>query len=167
MRRVSPRIAIAAALVLSVAALAPAATAAPPVKSTFTFSDTNPLTGVCPFDVTVESDVTLTLLQFVDNSGALTRWNGHVVEQDVFSANGRSLTSLPYTFAFQAVFDAGGGLVHFFEQGVLARVVLPDGSLLLAAGRVDFVPHGVPPFLFTPDAGTAGNVAGFCAALSP
>lgn len=147
--------------------LAPPASAVQPTKSTFTFSDTNPLTGVCPFDVTVDSSVTLTLLQFFERSGAPTRWNGHVVEQDTVSANGQALTSLTYTFELEAVFDSGGGIAHFFENGVLARVVLPDGSTFLAAGRVDFVPQGLPPFSFTPDAGTSGNVAGFCAALSP
>ena len=96
----------------------------------------------------------------------MTRWLAHVVEQDTFTANDRSLTSLPYTFELMALFNSSGAFTHFFEHGVLARVVLPDGSLFLAAGRVDFVPHGSPSFLFTPDTGTAGNVAGFCAALS-
>jgi hypothetical protein len=147
--------------------LVPAAGAAQPTKSQFTFSDTNPLTGVCSFDVTVESNVTLTLLEFFDRNGGLTRWNGHVVEQDTFTANGKSLTSLRFVFEFEASFDSSGGITHFFENGVLSRTVLPDGSLFLAAGRVDFVPHGGPPFLFTPDSGTSGNVAGFCAALAP
>jgi len=151
---------------LSALVTAPAL-AAPPTKIELPFTDTNPLTGVCPFTVTVDSNVDLTLLQFGDGSGAITRWNGHVVEQDTFSANGKSLTGLPVTFEFQALFDSAGGLTHFFESGVLARVPLPDGTTFLAAGRVDFVPNGSPPFLFTPDTGTSGNVAGFCAALSP
>jgi len=140
--------------------------AAQPTKSQFTFSDTAPLTGVCPFDVNVQSNVNLTLLQFFDQSRALTRWNGHVAEQNTFSANGKSLASLSHTFEFEVLFDSSGAITNFFENGVLARVVLPDGSVFLAAGRIDFVPHGSPPFLFTPDWGTSGNVAGFCAALS-
>jgi hypothetical protein len=167
MRRICLLIMAVSAFAVGATVFAPVAGAVQPIKSQITFSDTSPLTGVCPFDVTVESSVNLTLLQFFDQSGALTRWNGHVVEQNTFTANGKSLTSLPHTFEFEALFDSSGAITHFFENGVLARVVLPDGSVFLAAGRVDFVPHGSPPFLFTPDAGTSGNVAGFCAALSP
>jgi hypothetical protein len=167
MRRLCLLVTLIGAFGVVAALFAAGAAAAKPTKITFTFTDTNPLTGVCPFVVTVESEVTLTLLEFYDQSGVVTRWNGHVQEQDTFTANGKSLTSLPYTFEFEAIFDSSGGLTHFFENGVLSRVVLPDGSLFLAAGRVDFVPHGIPPFDFTPDAGTSGNVTGFCAALSP
>ena len=60
-------------VVLSVLALgaasAPAALALAPTRTPITFSDTTSLAGVCPFEVTVESDVGLTLLQFVDSSG--------------------------------------------------------------------------------------------------
>jgi hypothetical protein len=150
----------------SVAVMTPAVVASPPTKVELTFTDTNPMTGVCPFGVTVDSNVKLTLLQFVDGSGAITRWNGHVDEQDTFSANGKSLTSRPFTFGLTATFDSTGAFTHFIEHGVLARVPLPDGSVFLAAGRVDFVLHGSPPFSFTPDSGTSGNVAGFCAALA-
>ena len=167
MWRVSAFVIALAAVGFSMAIMAPAIMASAPTKSEFTFPSTDPLTGVCPFEVTVDSTVNLTLLDFVDSSGVITRENGHVVEQNTFSANGKSLTSLPHTFAFVATLDSTGAFTHFFEQGVLARVPLPDGSLFLAAGRVDFVPHGSPSFLFTPDSGTSGNVAGFCAALSP
>jgi hypothetical protein len=167
MRRLRLVIAVMVTFPVCAAVLAPAASAAKPTKSEITFVDISPLTGVCPFEVTVQSTVNLTLLQFFDQSGALRRWNGHVVEQNTFAANGKSLTSLSHTFEFEVLFDSSGAITQFFENGVLARVVLPDGSVFLAAGRVDFVPHGSPPFLFTPDWGTSGNVAAFCAALSP
>jgi len=166
MRRVGIVLAVLAAVGLCLAVMAPAVVASAPTKSEFTFPSTDPLTGVCPFEVTVDSTVNLTLLDFVDKSGASTRENGHVVEQNAFSANGKSLTSLPHTFEFEATLDSAGAFTHFIEHGVLARVPLPDGSVFLAAGRVDFVPHGSPSFLFTPDQGTSGNVVGFCAALS-
>ena len=166
MRRLRTFSAIAGIFVLG-AACTSTALASAPAKTQITFADTSTLTGVCPFEITVESTVSLTLLQFVDSSGGVTRWLAHVVEQDTFSANGKSLTSLQYQFELQASFDSTGAFTQFFEHGALARVVLPDGSLFLAAGRVDFVPHGGPSFLFTPDTGTAGNIAGFCAALSP
>jgi hypothetical protein len=166
MRRLRNISAVVTLLVFGAASV-PAALGVAPTKTPITFSDTTTLTGVCPFEITVESDVTLTLLEFVDTNGNVTRWLARVVEQNTFTANGKSLTSLPHTFELMALFDDSGAFTHFFEQGVLARIVLPDGSLFLTAGRVDFVPHGSPSFLFTPDAGTAGNVAGFCAALSP
>jgi hypothetical protein len=166
MRRTRAVLIVLAAVGFSVAVMAPAVVASPPTKVELTFTDTNPMTGVCPFEVTVDSNANLTLLQFVDGTGAITRWNAHVDEQDTFSANGKSLTSLPFTFGFTATFDSTGAFTHFIEHGVLARVPLPDGSVFLAAGRVDFVLHGSPPFSFTPDSGTSGNVAGFCAALA-
>jgi hypothetical protein len=47
-----------------------------------------------------------------------------------------------------------------WDNGVVARVPLPDGSMFVAAGRLD-TSTGQPP-----DAGASGNIAGFCAALS-
>jgi hypothetical protein len=44
---------------------------------------------------------------------------------------------------------------------------LPDGSIFLSAGRIDFVGHPGEPFILTPDTGRAGNLAAFCAALAP
>jgi len=56
------------------------ASAAQPAKSTFTFSDTNPLVGVCPFDVTVDSDVTAVVatatFSYVVASRMPLRWWG-------------------------------------------------------------------------------------------
>jgi hypothetical protein len=167
MRRSRVLIAVVAWFAVAASLSAPAASAGAPVKSQLSFVDVSPLTGVCSFDVTVESTVDLTLLEFFDRSGNLIRWLGHVVEQNTFTANGKSLTSLTHTFEFEVLFDTSGAITSFFENGVLARVLLPDGSLFLAAGRVEFVRHGGPPFLFTPDWGTSGNIAGFCAALSP
>jgi hypothetical protein len=48
---------------------------------------------------------------------------------------------------------------------VLERVRLPDGSLFISAGRVDFTGNG-PDFIVTPDNGATVNLAGFCAALA-
>ena len=166
MRRLRFFIAAIAVLVVGAAVTASAVGAPPPVKTELTFTDTNPLTGVCPFEITVESSVTISWLQFFDQAGGLTRWNVHVVEQDTFSANEKSLASLPYTFEIVALFDSSGDFTAFYENGVLARVPLPDGSTFLAAGRLEFVRHGSPPFLNIPDWGTSGNVAGFCDALS-
>jgi hypothetical protein len=77
------------------------------------------------------------------------------------------LTGEPYTFDIRILFDSSGAIAHMVFAGVVERVVLPDGSLFLAAGLVDFAAHGFPEALIAPDRGTSGNVDGFCAALSP
>jgi hypothetical protein len=92
--------------------------------------------------------------------------HAHVVEQDVFSANGKSLTGVPFTFNIDVVFDSSGNVVHVFANGLVEKVPLPGGGLFITAGRVDFAAHGFPQFLITPDVGATVNLAGFCAALS-
>jgi hypothetical protein len=58
----------------------------------------------------------------------------------------------------------GSGVV---ATGLAERIPLPDGSLFVSAGWVDFADHPGVDFLLSPDRGNPGNVAGFCAALSP
>jgi hypothetical protein len=149
------------------AVLAPAATAAQPVKFQDTFSFTAVLTDVCPFDVTVDASATATEIDFFDESGALTRVHVHIVEQDTFSANGKSLTGVPFAFNIDVLFDSSGDVTHVFASGLVEKVPLPDGRLFISAGRLDFAAHGFPEFLITPDVGATVNLAGFCAALSP
>jgi hypothetical protein len=50
---------------------------------------------------------------------------------------------------------------------VTSRVPLPGGTVFLTAGRADFALHPGVDFLIQPDRGAQGDVAGFCAALSP
>jgi hypothetical protein len=88
-------------------------------------------------------------------------------EQDVFSANGKTLVGLPYNFKTALVFDrTTGELTHIYARGVASRVRLPGGDLFLTAGRIDFINHP-EPFVLQPDVGAQGNIGGFCAALSP
>jgi hypothetical protein len=156
-----------AAAVLGAAALAQSATAVPPIKQDFTFDDTAVLTDVCSFPVTVEFTQTGTEIDFFDANGNLTRVQVNSVEQDVFTANGRTLVGLPYTFNQQVLFDPeSGDVTHVFASGLVSRVPLPGGDLFLTAGRLDFIAHGTT-FLVQPDVGAQGNLAGFCAALSP
>lgn len=156
---------LAAAAVAAV--FASAAAAAKPEKSQYTTTLTAILTDACSFDVTVDSSASITEIDFFDESGALTRVSLHVVEQDTFSANGKSLTGVPFTFSIEVLFDSSGELTHVFASGVAEKVPLPDGSLFITAGRVDFAAHGFPAFLLTPDVGATVNLDGFCAALSP
>jgi hypothetical protein len=162
----SRHLAVAAAAVAAVALPASAA-AGQPVTSYPTHHVFALLTDVCPFPVTVEGDSPGTERDYFDQSGALTRIEVHATEQDTFSANGKSLTGEPYTFNIRILFDSSGAITHFVFAGVVERVLLPDGSLFLAAGLLDFAAHGFPEALIAPDKGTSGNVQGFCAALAP
>ena len=146
--------------------VAPAA-AAPPEGSPF--DETNVLSavpGLCPFPVDVVQHLTGFNAVFFDADGNVTQVHLHVTEQDVFSAHGRSLTSLPYTFNLRLVFDPETGeLEKFFLSGVILRVPLPSGEIFHSAGRVDFVARG-PSFAITPDVGRSGDVGAFCGALT-
>lgn len=156
----------AAAIGLTVFA-APMAAADPPDISHNTFSGTSVLTGACSFPITVDFTVSETDRFFVDQSGTLTRASANADEQDTFSANGKSLTGLPYTVNLMAFFDSAGNITQEYADGIQERVPLPDGSVFQSAGRVDFAAQGFPSFTVTPDAGSALNLAGFCAALAP
>lgn len=160
---------IAAAAVLGAAAFAQSAAAVPPIKEDFTFSDaTAVLTDVCPFPVTVVYGGTGWEIDFFDQNGNLTMIEVHQVEQDVFTANGKTLVGLPYTFNLRVTFDPEtGDATHVFASGIASRVPLPGGTFFLTAGRLDFAAHPGADFLLQPDVGAQGNIAGFCAALSP
>jgi hypothetical protein len=147
--------------------IASAAGASQPITSHAVHHVSAVLTDVCAFPVTVDGDSPFTEWDFFDENGTLIRIEIHATEQDTFSANGESLTGAPYTFDIRILFDSSGAITHAFFAGVVERVVLPDGSLFLAAGLVDFAVHGFPEALIAPDRGTSGNVDGFCAALSP
>jgi hypothetical protein len=138
-----------------------------PSKSMFNETDYNDLTDVCSFTVRVKSDLNITQIDFVDANGALTRISRHVVLQDTFTANEKKLVGIPFTFSMEILFDSSGNVTHVFADGVAERIPLPDGSLFISAGRLDFMAHPDVYFLLSPDKGNPGNVVGFCAALAP
>ena len=156
---------LAAAVVTAV--FAPAAAADKPVKDQFASTNTATITGVCSFDINLDASVRGTYEDFFDKSGAIIREHDNIVEQDTFSANGKSLTGDPFTFNLEFIVDSSGDLTHVYATGVVEKVRLPDGSLFISAGWLDFAAHGFPDFILTPDHGAAVNLAGFCAALSP
>ena len=159
-------------LALFVAALAAAAFAAPasakePTITTFTnaqFETT--MSGVCSFDVTVTSVQSGTQIVFYDQTGQVTRVFVHAVETDTFTANGKTLMGMPFTFNIEIPIDSSGNATNVYASGVVERVVLPNGTLFLSAGRADFLAHPGVSFLLSPDKGNPGDVAAFCAALS-
>jgi hypothetical protein len=157
---------VLAAATLAAGALAPSAAATPPIMQEFSFTDTNVLTDVCAFPITVESTVSGTATLFFDQEGNITMVLLHTVEQDVFSANGNSLTGVPFTFEVQILFDSSGEVTNVFASGLVEKVPLPGGELFITAGRLDFAAHGFPSFLITPDVGATVNLDAFCAALA-
>jgi hypothetical protein len=79
------------ALLLGMAVFATTAAADQPARSQETLSGTITLTKPCAFPVTVDFTADATETEFVDTSGNLTRVDLHLVEQDTFSANGKTL----------------------------------------------------------------------------
>jgi hypothetical protein len=158
---------VIAVTVLSAVILARPAVAAAPTREDFSFTDTTVLTDICSFPVTVELTLTGTAINFFDRNGNLMRIQAHVVEHDVFTANGKTLRGLPYTFSNAVIFDPETGeIAHLYTTGVASRVPLPGGDFFLTAGRSDFAAHPGASFLLQPDVGAQGNLAGFCAALA-
>jgi hypothetical protein len=148
-------------------ALPSPALAVEPTKTEFTFSQTSEVTDICDFPITLAQTLNVTETDFVDQSGVLMRIHLHVVEQDTFSANGKTLVGLPYTWNNQIFFDSSGTFTGGFGSGGAQHIVLPDGSHFVLAGRFDFSLHPGGGFVLVPDFGTPGDVAGFCAALAP
>ncbi len=156
------------AVAVGAAIFASSAAADKPTRTEFTgLTGSTVLTGVCSFPVTVDYTISGFEIDHFDKSGAFTRIFFHQVEQDTFTANGKMLVGLPYTFNVQVLFDSSGNVTNVFASGLVSKIPLPDGSLFVSAGRVDFTQHPGVGFILSPDKGNPGNVAGFCAALSP
>jgi hypothetical protein len=131
----------------------------------FTFSIV--VTDVCAFPINVVGTLSGTETDYVDESGALTRISFHDVEQDTYTANGKTLVGIPFTFNEQVLFDSNGNVTHHYASGLVETIPLPDGSLFISAGRLDFTQHPGGQFILSPDMGHTGDLAAFCAALSP
>jgi len=155
--------------VLGAAVLAPLAAAVPPLKEELPpFAFSTVLTGVCSFPITIDSTITGGQTTYFDQHGNVVRIEIENREQDVFSANGKTLVGLPYNFKLALIIDpATGEILHAYARGVAARIRLPSGKLFLTAGRLDFVDHPDELFVLQPDHGAQGDIAAFCAALSP
>jgi hypothetical protein len=162
------RFVFALVLVLSALVFATStALAQKPVKTEYPASVYAVLNDVCSFPVGVSGTINVTEFDFYDQSRFLTRIDFHNVEQDTFTANGKSLVTIPYAVNIRLLFDSGGNVTHAYIEGGPLKIWLPDGSLFISAGRVDAAAHGFPSFILSPDQGKPGNIAGFCAALAP
>jgi hypothetical protein len=152
---------------LAAAFTAMPAAADPPRMRTFSFSGTDTISDVCSFPVDVAYSGTIDAIRFFDANGAVTRQFEHFVEQDTFTANGKTLASMPYTYNREYVRDSSGALEHVYAYGIIVKVPLPDGTLFIAAGWIDLMNYPDATFILSPDRGNPGNVAAFCAALAP
>jgi hypothetical protein len=154
------------AAAVAVAGFSAGAGADKPLKSEGSFSGTYTLNDACSFPIDVTYNVTYMAQEYPDKSGAV-RVHYHIVEQDTFSTSAQSLTGSAFTFNVQFVFDSNGDLVRQDAQGVQQKVPLPDGSLFIAAGRINWLAHPGVPYVLLPDNGATVNLDGFCAALAP
>ena len=162
------RLFVGLAALLGATGFVSTAWAAAPVKTEFSnVAFTSVMTGVCPFDVDVDSVVGGFEIDYSDQAGNIVRSQLHQVEQDTFSANGKTLTGIAFTFNLDVRFDSNGDTTSVVATGVVEKVPLPDGSLFVSAGWSNFVDHPGVLFLLSPDRGAQGDVAGFCAALAP
>lgn len=143
-----------------------AVAAGTPTETDFSFTFSAVMTGYCAFPVNVDTVDNGTRVDFVDSSGAITRSYIHVTSVDTFTANGKTLTTFPYTFNVQVSYDSSGNAT-LIASGIIERILLPDGSLFVSAGRADFTAHADVGHQLSPDEGNPGDVAAFCAALVP
>jgi hypothetical protein len=144
------------------------ATADTPTKTPFSFIADLVMTDVLPFPVNIHSIISGTQTVFVDDeTGLITRIFIHQNEQDTFSANGKTLEGLPFTFNVEVDFDSSGNLTHIWTDGIVEKIPLPDGTLFIGAGRFDQLAHPGATFFITADKGNPGKIAALTAALSP
>lgn len=162
------RIVIALVLVLSVLGFsATTALADKPEKGGIEIKETIITNDMCSFPIEINATYTLNGIRFYNGSGAVAREFDHVVEVDVYSANGNTLTSDPYTYNIQYIFDSSGNKVHEYVSGMIVSVPLPDGSAFLIAGRVDFLNQLAESGGGVTEEGQSVNLDAFCAALAP
>lgn len=151
---------------IAVFAVAPAAHASPPTRVPVTVTSTSTLTDVCAFPVVVSG--TVSGVEMIQDNGTTSTISATGHEQDTLSANGVTLTGLPYSFRISLVIDDNSGniLQGSFSAGVVEKVPLPDGRLFITAGRVDEALHADQSVGIVPDVGNTGDIAALCAALS-
>lgn len=160
--------ALVASLVLAIGLVVDTSSAAAdePTKTEFEVSFSTELTDICPFPITLDGSIHITETDYFDKSGALVMRMDHSKQQDTFSANGKTLEGLPYTYNLKYLFDSNGNMTKVSLSGVYEKVPLPDGSLFISAGRTEFVEY-YGAVILSPEKGNPGNIAAFCSALTP
>ncbi len=141
------------------------AAAAPPTREPFDFSGTVSIENLCSFPVTWTYHLFGTQTTFFNEEGEVTMILAHVTEEDILSANGKTISSVPYTNEQKFVFDETGELIHIYAAGLVVKIPLPDGTLFISSGRLDFVAHNFEA-VFTPDVGVSGDIEALCSFLA-
>ncbi|HVH93596.1 MAG TPA: hypothetical protein VM688_01615 [Nocardioidaceae bacterium] len=95
------------------------------------------VSDVCGFSITVVSHQR----GFEITSADGRRSTVHITEQDVFTTNGATLRSRPFTFTIHFLRDAEGQTLHAISTGQIIVVPVAPGVTFRAAGRFDFVPR--------------------------
>jgi hypothetical protein len=129
-----------------------------PVEASGTFD----VHDLCLFPVHIEAHVvgaSTTAPQ--PGGGSIVRT--HLVEDDVYSANGNSVGGT-YTFNIQVTLDADGNVIAGYQTGTIVRVPLPDGTVFQVEGRVDSL-NAQTDYIFAPTHGVTKNRDALCAYL--
>jgi hypothetical protein len=165
--QVHRRLLLVAATVAALLAFnAPVASAAPPAHGSFDATWALETTDICPsFSISVSQDMTVTETDFTDQTGAVIRSQLQVVEQDTFTANGKTLIGDPVRYNVTIGFDSSDNPVSIVTTGGVLLVALPDGNVVRSAGRINVTSHPDMTFWAAPDTGHSGDIAAFCAAL--
>lgn len=136
-------------------------------KDEYKFTISGTTTDLCAFPIDFMGQVQLTEILIFDQNQSVQRVNQHWFQQDTFSANGKTLVGLPYTTNTQIIINDKGELVSMYSEGGIEKVPLPDGSIYLSAGRIDWLMHLGAGLVISADTGKPGDMAAFCAALAP
>jgi hypothetical protein len=163
MKPLNKAVGVAGAVLGMVFASAVGATAARPEKDVILGGFTATDTDICGFPVVVTETSTATLLDFDQTHPKVLV---HVRAQDTFKAHGVTLVGQPYRQNVRIVFSSDGDLLKAFITGLYMKVRLTDGSLFMAAGRLNLLTSTEDQFTLTPDNGVVRNQGAFCAALS-
>ena len=124
-------------------------------------ADTFVVNDLCAFPVTISGHVVGSETVMETGNGFIVRT--HLVETDVFSANGNSVEGT-YTFETQFTVNLRENTVKIFQTGVIVRVPLPSGETFQVSGRADVLsaPTG---YISTPTHGVTRNLDALCAYL--
>lgn len=117
---------------------------------------------LCAFPVTISAHVVGSQTTVETGNGSIYR--SHLVETDVFSANGNSVEG-SYPFETQATIDQEGNIVKAFQTGVIVRVPLPNGETFQVSGRADNL-NALTDYISAPTHGVTRNLDELCAYLA-
>jgi hypothetical protein len=157
-------VAAAAGLGLTVAPIVSAHAASGGNRAPVEASGTFDVHDLCPFPVHIEAHVvgaSTTAPQ--PGGGSIVRT--HLVEDDVYSANGHSVGGT-YTFNIQVTLDADGNVIAGYQTGTIVRVPLPTGEVFQVEGRLNSL-TAQTDYFFAPDHGVSKNRDALCAYLGP